>query len=199
MSSFDVSVWWSLGSAISIAFARDSAKVTPKGNWRYPVSISVILRTGQGQGQVTKGHERSPKSQILFRACDTWFMITFHVNSKIEDILQSDSMKVNDKKGSGQPRVIYLKSNFQIHILNKKFVFLGVWSQDSKKCLFYFCAMSRNAENRSLKSAVINKWRFLGYMVLKYKYIKLRLGLPDVQVWFYNMLYFWKFWKFWIL
>ena len=60
------SVWWSLRPAISIAFARNSPKVTSKGYWRYPVSMSVILSTGQGQGQVTKVQERSPNSKNYF-------------------------------------------------------------------------------------------------------------------------------------
>ena len=41
------------------------------------MSIIVILSTDQGQGQVTKGHERSPKSKIIFQACGTCFLGTF--------------------------------------------------------------------------------------------------------------------------
>ena len=57
MSNFDVSVWrrLALGPAISIVFARNSAKITSKDYWRYIVSLSVPLNTGQGQGLVTKG------------------------------------------------------------------------------------------------------------------------------------------------
>ena len=76
-SNFDASVWWSPGPAISIAFARNSVKVTSKGYWRYPVSISAILSTGQGQGQFLKGHEGPSESKIFFRAWGKWFIVTF--------------------------------------------------------------------------------------------------------------------------
>ena len=36
----------------------------------------------------------------------------------------------------------------------------AVYSQDSKKCHFYFFAMSINAQNRSLKNDVINEYDF---------------------------------------
>ena len=31
--------------------------------------------------------------------------------------------------------------------------------------------------------------RFVGYVFVKYRYINLKYGMPDVQVWFYRILY----------
>ena len=79
MSNFDVSVWWSLGPAISIAFARNSAKVFSKGRWRNPVSITVIQSTGQSQDQVTKDHKRSRKvTEIKSLFSDMQHIISSH-------------------------------------------------------------------------------------------------------------------------
>ena len=66
-SNFDVYVWRSLGPAISIVFARKSAKVASKCWWRSTVSIRAKISTGQGQAQFMKCHKRSQESNILFR------------------------------------------------------------------------------------------------------------------------------------
>ena len=42
---------------MSIAFARNSVKMTSNRHLRYPVSISAILSTAQAQGQIPKGHQ----------------------------------------------------------------------------------------------------------------------------------------------
>ena len=69
--------------------------------------MSVTLSTSQGQGQVTKGHERSPESKNLFFGhAEHSLWPLFQYNSKIEAILQSDFMQVNNREGSGQPWVM---------------------------------------------------------------------------------------------
>ena len=107
-SNFDVFAWCSLAPAKSIFFTRNSVKMTLKGYWRHPVSISVILTTGQGQGQVTKGHQ---KQNLFFGMRHMIYRYFYTKNLKIEVILQSDPMQINVRSISGHDR-----SNFQIDI-----------------------------------------------------------------------------------
>ena len=55
-------------------------------------------------------------------------------NSKIEAILKSGSMQVNDREGSGQPRVISGQI-FEL-VFSNKIVSELVWCQDSKNVIF---------------------------------------------------------------
>ena len=139
---------------ISIHFARNSAKVTSKGYWRYPVNITVILSTGHGQSQVTKDHERSPESKILFRACGTWFIVSLlQEEIKNQSHFANWPHESNDREGSGQLRVILVQI-FDV-FKNKNVYFWTSLVSGFKKCHFYFCVLSRNAQNRSLKNDVI--------------------------------------------
>ena len=63
-----------------------------------------------------------------------------------------------------------------------------VWSQNSKKCHFYFCAMSRNAENRNIKMTSSTDTGFWAICLPKNGYINLKFSMPDVQARFYNIL-----------
>ena len=63
-------------------------------------------RTEHGLGS-RSGHERSPESKNIFFS-GVRHMIYTHFgeyNSKVDAILQSDSMKVKGREGLGQPRV----------------------------------------------------------------------------------------------
>ena len=80
-----------IGHPILVGFFKDIAS--------YPETWIWWNRT-----QV-KGHKKSPKLQILFRAWDTWFKTTF-AHFRIEAILQYDPMQVNSREWSGQPRLI---------------------------------------------------------------------------------------------
>ena len=117
-SNLNVSVWWSLGPVISIAFARNSSKVTSKGYWRHPVSVSVIVSKGQGQGQVTKGYERSRESKIHFRSCSTLFIFTFTrrtIKSKpFCNLTPCKSTTEKDQVNPGAHNVKFSNSYFRI-------------------------------------------------------------------------------------
>ena len=70
------------------------------------MSINAILNTCRGQGKVTEGRERSPKSKILFGLAAHDVRSILHIElKKFEAILQSDPMQVYDREGSDQPRV----------------------------------------------------------------------------------------------
>ena len=51
----------------------------------------------------------------------------------------------------------------------------------------FFCAMCRNAQNRSFKKWRRQRIRFLAYILPKNIDINLKFGLSDVQAWFYNI------------
>ena len=73
------------------------------------MNISVILSTDQDQGQVTKGHERSPDLKKYFLGMRHMFPCHFSTqNSKIEAILQSNPMQANNREGAGEARVKFL-------------------------------------------------------------------------------------------
>ena len=122
-----------------------------------------------GQGRSRSGHEGSPKSNILFRACGTWFIVTFaHRIQKSKPFCNLTPCKSTTGK-------IQKGQIFELIFLNTKWVFLNRSISEFQKCHFYFFAMSRNAHNRSLK-----KWRyqriwFLGYMFAKNRYMNLNL------------------------
>ena len=93
----------------------------------------------------------------------------------------------------------HIKSNFRIHILNKKWVFLGVWSQESKTVIFIFVRCLEMLKIAVWKYAVINEyglWAICSSNI--HRCMKLKFGMSDVQVRFYDMLYllFWKFGNF---
>ena len=181
-SNFDVSVWWSPGPAISIAFARNSPKVTWKGYWRYPVSISVILSTGQGQGQVTKGHERSPNSKILFWACGTCFLGTFarrfQKSKPFCNLTPKSQRKRRVRSTLGSQKVKFSNRYFWI----KNMCFWTSLISGFQKCHFYYSPMSRNGPNHSLKKWRHQRIRFFGYMFAKNRHIKLKFSMLYVQV-----------------
>ena len=113
------------------------------------MSISIILSTGQCQGQVTevtKGHQ----IQKFFpgqAAYDLYSLL--HVEFKNRSHLQFNPMQVDDREGSGQPRVTQGQI-FEMASSNKRVrVSEPVLSQDFKNVIFYFCTTSRNAQNRS--------------------------------------------------
>ena len=131
----------------SIAFARNSVKMTSKGYWWYPVSISAILSTGQGQGQVTKGHQ----NQKLFSGHathDLWLLLRLEFKNWGHFAIwpQENQRQVNSRSSEVK------FSNWDFWIKNACF---GVsLTSGFQKCHFYFCATSRNARNCNLK-----KWR----------------------------------------
>ena len=113
------------------------------------------------------GHERSPKSKIIFRACDTWFMVTFThriqksrsfcnrtlCQSKTENSLRSYKVRpyMNSQASLGSFKVKFSNGSFWI-----KNVYSGVsLTSGFQKCSFYFCVGSRNAK----KNAIWKKWR----------------------------------------
>ena len=90
-----------------------------------------------------------------------------------------------------------IKSNFRIHILNKKWVFLGVWSQESKTVIFIFVRCLEMLKIAVWKYAVINEyglWAICWSNI--HRCMKLKFGVSDVQVRFY-MLYFLGNFGFW--
>ena len=152
-----------------------------KGLLNIPCEISVILSTGQGQGQVTKGHERSPKSKILFRACSTWFMVTFARRiKKSKAICNLTSCKSTTKNGRVNPGSCKVKFWNSFFFKIKYGCFWTSLISEFQKCHFYFCAMYRNASIRSLKKWRHQRLRFLGYMFVKYRHINLKFGMPGI-------------------
>ena len=105
-----------------------------------------------------------------------------HVEFKIEAILQYDSMQVNDWEGPGQTRITWGQI-FELVFSNKKRCFRTSLLLVFQKCHFYFCSMSINAQNRSLKKMRHQRIRFLGYMFAKNRYINLKFGMIDVNIW----------------
>ena len=120
------------------------------------MSIRVILSTCQGQCQVTKGHERSPNSEILFRAYGSYFLITFARRvQKSTPFCNLTTRKSATEKGQVNPGSRMFKFSIW-YFLTKKKCFWTSLTSGFQKCHFYFGAMSRNAPNRSLKNDVIN-------------------------------------------
>ena len=67
-----------------------------------------------------------------------------------------------------------------------------VWSQDSKNVIFISV--------RGLEMLNIAVWKMtpatdsvFGYLFAKYRYINLKFGMADVQVWLYNLLFVFYF------
>ena len=190
-SNFDVSVWWDIGPAISIAFDGNSAKVTSKGYLRYPVSISVILNMGHGQAQVTKGHQN--KKKIGHAVHDLWSPL--NVELKNEAILQSDSMQVSDRERSSFSKKVRF-SNWSFRV-KKMSVSEPVWSQDSKNAFLFLCDVWKCSKSGSEKitssTDTVLVW---GYVFAKNRYIDLEFDMLDAQAWFYNIMYVKKrFWE----
>ena len=90
------------------------------------MSISVIISTGQGQGQVTKGHERSPNLKILFWPCDTCFLGTFARRvEKSKPFCNLTPKKSTIEKGQVNPRVTQGQIFNKLAFSNHKDVFLN--------------------------------------------------------------------------
>ena len=105
------------------------------------------------------GHERSPKSKILFRACSTWFTVTF-----ARRIQKSKPFLIWPHASHRQKRVrstrVMWGQIFEQLFSNKNARLSTNLISGFQKCHFYFCAMSRNAPNRSSKNGVINGYGF---------------------------------------
>ena len=77
------------------------------------------VSTGLGQGQVTKDHQ---KHKVYSGVQHTIFGHFCTHNSKHEAILRSNPRQVNDREGSGKPRVIKIKfSNWDFRIKMRVF------------------------------------------------------------------------------
>ena len=137
MSNFDVFVWQSLASAISIFSARNSAEVASKGWWRYPVSMSFILSMGQDQGQVTKGHKRSSESKILFGHApdDLWTLLHAEFIHRSHFAIWLHASQRQGRVGSTPG---HIRSKFRFFEY-KNVCSKPVWSQDSKNAFLFLC------------------------------------------------------------
>ena len=136
----------------------------------------------------------------IFRACGTWFMITYARRIKNRSHfaiwLHASQRERRVRSTPGHKCQI-----FELIFSNKKWLFLNQFDIRIPKMSF-FCAMSINAQNRSLKNDVINEYD-LGatYMFAKIRYINLKFGMPDVQAWFPTCILFFEnfenfiFWK----
>ena len=94
-------------------------------------------------------------------------------------------MQVNDREWSGQPRVTW-DQIYELVFSNKMCVSEPVCSPDSQNVIFI------SMRGLEMFEIAVLKWchrqiRFLGYMFAKYKCINLKFGMPDVQLWLYNM------------
>ena len=116
------------------------------------VSISVLLSTGQGLGQVTKGHERSSKSKILFSGMRH---MSCHMSARRIQISKPffnlTPRKSTTKKGQVNPGSHKVKFSNCYFRTKKSCFWTSLISGFKKKCHFYFCEMSRNAPNRILR------------------------------------------------
>ena len=130
--------------------------------WDWIESNKKMSRTHvwSGQGQVKAGHGRSPESKILFRACGTWFIVTIPRRiQKSKPLCNLTLCKSTIEKGQVNPVTHKVKfSNWYFRM--KKCVFLNHFDFRIPKMLFYVCAMSRNAQNRSSKNDVINGYGY---------------------------------------
>ena len=162
------------------------------------MSIRVILSTGQGQGQVTKCHERSPNSKILFRACGTCSLGTFARRiKKSKPFCNITPKKVNDREWSGQP-LVTKGQVFKLAFLNKKkCVSEPFCSQDSKNGIFITIRCLEMLQITVWKSDVVNEYGYLA------------ICLPEIGISAWNWAcympryastifytFFWKLWKF---
>ena len=71
------------------------------------MSVNAILSTGQGQGQVTKGHYIQ-KSHCGYVSCDTCFMTYFgHIirNSMVTLVWSSEALFRSFQRRSGKSQV----------------------------------------------------------------------------------------------
>ena len=115
---------------------------------------------------VTKGKVTRIKKKYIFRACDTWFIVTFARRiQKSKPFCNLSPRKSTTKKGQVNPRPHKVKfSNWYFRLKNGYF-----WKSLSlisgfQKFHFYFCAMFKNAQNRSLSKRRHQRIRFLSYM-----------------------------------
>ena len=137
-----------------------------KGPVKIPCEHKCHTKYRSGSGS---GHER-PQKVTRFKNSFSGMRHTIysHVcawNSKIEAVLQSDSMQVNDREWSGQPRVTKVK--YSIFSNKNVFVWTTLNSRFLKMPCLFLCHV-KNAENCSLKKWVSSIWiRFLGYMFAK--------------------------------
>ena len=115
-------------------------------------------------------------------------------NSKIEAISQSDPMQVNDREGSGKPRVTSGQIS-ELVFSNAKCVFLNHFDIRILKCHFYFCARYRNAQNYGWKVTPSTD-TFFGLCVCQKEYINLTFSMPDVLVQVYNIYSAFKIFRF---
>ena len=132
------------------------------------------------------GHERSPVPKIFFSGMPHMIYSHFCMyNSKVEAILQSDSMQVNNREGSGQHRVT-LGQIFDYYCMRNLFFWTSLIS-DSKNVIFYVRCLEM-LKIVVWKNDVINGYGFWALCLPKNRYINLEFGMPHVQAWFYNIL-----------
>ena len=120
-SHFDVSVWWRLGPAISIDFARNSVKITSKGYWGYLAGISVILCTGR----VKVRSRKVTRIKNFFRACDTWFIVNFARRTKKNQSHFAIWLLASQRQRRVRSTPGHIRSTFRIGIFEYKRVFLN--------------------------------------------------------------------------
>ena len=143
-----------------------------------------MLSTGQGHGQVSKGHERPPESKILFGHAVHLYS-PLHVEFKHSSHFAIWLCKSTTEKSQENPGSHKFKfSNRYFRVTN---VFLNQFCLKIQKCHFHFCAMPKNGQNLSLKKWRHQRIRYLGYMFVKNEYINNKCGLPDVQARSYNI------------
>ena len=78
-SNFEVSVWWGPRACDIDSFCSKLSQSNFKGLLKIPCECEHKCHTKYGSGS---GHESSPESTILFRACGTWFIVVFNVELK---------------------------------------------------------------------------------------------------------------------
>ena len=113
------------------------------------------------------------------RACYIWFIVTFSSRiQKSKPFCNLTPCKTTTEKGQvnlGSHKVKFLNWCFGI----KECVILSQFGLRFQKC-HSFCAMSRNAQNCTLK----NESEFWAICLPKKGYIKRKFGTPDVQAGF---------------
>ena len=131
----------------------------------------------------------SPESKVLFRACSTWFIVTFvHRIKNSTPFCNLTPWTSTTGKGRDNPVSHKVKFSNWFFRIKRVCVSEPVWSKDSKNVIFVVRCLE------ILKIAVWKKWRhqrirFLGYTFAKNRYINPKFGIRDVQSWCYNILY----------
>ena len=126
-----------------------------KGLMKIPCEHKSHTKHGPGS---TSGYERSRKVTGIKNSFSSMRHMIYSrfctYNSKIEAMLQADTMHDNNREGSGQPRLTQGQI-FELSCFRKENVrFWTSLNSGFQKYYFYFCAMSRIAKNGKFEKKV---------------------------------------------